>query len=101
MVGVCRFFLFSAIVYFVSVTAPPAAELIMVDSRSCPYCARFHRQVGAEYNESAAGQVAPLRSVNPRKRWPSDLANITPAYAVPTFILVDDGREIGRFAGYR
>ena|SRR5688500_17403754 len=100
MVSLCRPLLFSAIVYFAIVTALSAAELIMVDSRSCPYCARFHRQIGVEYNESAAGRIAPLRSINPRRRWPSDLANVTPAYAVPTFILVDNGREIGRFAGY-
>jgi hypothetical protein len=72
-----------------------------VGSRGCPHSARFQRQIGAEYNETMAGQIAPLRSVYPHRKWPVDLANVSPASAVPTFILLDDGREVGRFMGYR
>jgi hypothetical protein len=44
--------------------------------------------------------VAPLRTVSPLKKWPADLAGIKRAPFTPVFILVDEGREVGRFAGY-
>ena len=91
-----------ASVVFVLVAASPlqAAELVMVDSRACTYCAKFNREVAGEYSASAAGKLAPLRKVSPFKKWPSDLKGVSPVRFTPVFILVDDGREIGRFAGY-
>ena len=72
----------------------------MVDQRACVYCVRFNRQIAETYPNTVAGQIAPLRRVSRLKKWPADLAGITPAYATPTFILIDEGREVGRFAGY-
>ena len=83
-----------------SVLPSRAAELVMVDSRACSYCARFNSEVTPTYGSSAAGKAAPLRKVSPYKKWPKDLAGVTPAPFTPVFILVDNGREIGRFAGY-
>jgi hypothetical protein len=77
-----------------------SAELVMVNSRACFYCARFQREVGRTYDESEAGQIAPLRKIDRLRKWPQDLSAVTPAYYTPVFILVDDGREIGRFPGY-
>ncbi len=72
----------------------------MVESRLCSYCAKFNREVAKSYSATAAGRVAALRKVSAFKKWPADLAGVTPAPFVPVFILVDKGREIGRFAGY-
>ena len=72
----------------------------MVDQRACVYCVKFNRQIAKTYPDTVAGEIAPLRRVSRLKKWPSDLAGIVPAYATPTFILVDEGREVGRFAGY-
>jgi thioredoxin-related protein len=83
-----------------SATPSQAAELIMVDHRGCSYCVSFNREVTPGYAGTEAGQAAPLRHVSPLKKWPSDLAGVTPARFTPVFILVDEGREIGRFAGY-
>jgi len=77
-----------------------AAELVMVDLGTCIYCAKFRREVAPTYSATEAGKVAPLRRVSILKRWPDDLAGILPARATPVFILVENGREIGRFAGY-
>ena len=77
-----------------------AAELVMVDNRGCSYCAKFNREVAPGYSATSAGQAAPLRKVSPYKKWPADLAAVTPAPFTPVFILVDKGREVGRFAGY-
>ena len=77
-----------------------AAELVMLDLRSCSYCAKFRRDVAPTYGTTEAGRVAPLRIVSPLKKWPEDLAGVRPAPYTPVFILVDQGREVGRFAGY-
>jgi hypothetical protein len=77
-----------------------AAELIMTDYRACRYCALFNREVGKGYQQTEAGHIAPLRRVSPLKKWPSDLVNVTPARHTPVFILVEHGKEVGRFAGY-
>ena len=72
----------------------------MVDSRACGYCAKFRSELADVYARSAPGQVAPLRRVSAFKKWPADLAGVTRTPFAPVFIVVDDGREVGRFAGY-
>ena len=93
---------FAAAIALALLSALPAsaAELIMVDSKACSYCAKFNREVTPGYGSTSAGQSAPLRKVSPYKKWPADLAGVTPAPFTPVFILVDKGREVGRFAGY-
>lgn len=90
----------AALLVLSTVSFADAAELVMVDLFSCGYCAKFRREVAPGYDRTAAGKLAPLRRINPLKGWPSDLAEITPARYTPVFILVDHGREVGRFAGY-
>ena len=91
---------FAVLVALGAASLGQAAELVMVDSKACVYCMRFHREVGRTYAETAPGQIAPLRRVNRLKKWPADLADVTPVYYTPVFILVEEGREIGRFPGY-
>ena len=83
-----------------SILPAQAAQLVMVDQRGCSYCVRFNKELAPAYARTAAGQVAPLRRVSPFKKWPADLAHIKPITFTPVFILVDDGREVGRFFGY-
>jgi len=78
-----------------------AAELVMIDARACSYCQKFAREMDDVYAASAAGHSAPIRRVSPYKRWPADLAAVRPAPYTPVVILVDGGREVGRFAGYK
>jgi hypothetical protein len=89
-----------ALFWLVPVSAQGAAQLVMTDSRSCRYCAQFHRQVGKDYHLTPAAEVAPLRRVNLSKKWPADLSAVRPAYHTPVFILVENGQERGRFFGY-
>ncbi len=42
-------------------TAAVAAELVMFESPGCPWCARWHAEVGPGYGRSDEGKRAPLR----------------------------------------
>ncbi len=72
----------------------------MVNLRSCVYCMKFRHEVAPTYDRTREGRLAPLRMVSPLKPWPADLAAVRRAPYTPVFILVDHGREIGRFVGY-
>lgn len=81
-------------------SAAQAVELVMVDSRACTFCAKFKREVAPEYRAKAGRNAAALRRVSTYSKWPADLASVKRTPFAPVFILVDDGREIGRFFGY-
>lgn len=77
-----------------------AAELVYVELKSCGYCIRFNKQMAHAYQTSEIGQRIPLRRVSLIGRWPADLKNVDRPPYTPVFILVEDGRELGRFNGY-
>lgn len=73
------------------------ATLIMVDDPACHYCRRWNKEVGGGYGRTAEGRAAPLKRVRRDSKVLSDFA---PVVYTPTFILVRDGREVGRITGY-
>jgi len=77
-----------------------AAELIMFEAVGCPYCARWNREIAPIYPKTAEGKRAPLRRVDIAQPRPVDLAGIGTIVYTPTFVLVEDGKEIGRIVGY-
>lgn len=77
-----------------------AMELVMIEQEICPYCKLFDSEVGEQYSSTEAGKRAPLRRVNVKESWPEDLKGISHGQLTPSFILVDDGKELGRFRGY-
>jgi thioredoxin-related protein len=78
-----------------------AAELLMFERAGCPWCARWNREVAPAYLRSEEGAYAPLRRIDlDRENQPRDIAFKTPVRFTPTFVLVDQGREIGRLIGY-
>jgi Thioredoxin-like domain len=76
------------------------AELVMFDDPGCSYCRAWHREVGPAYRNSPEGRVAPLRVVQLRGPKPEGVTLASPVRATPTFVLVQDGREVGRLTGY-
>jgi thioredoxin-related protein len=82
--------------------APPAAgaELVMFEAAGCPYCARWNREIAPIYPKTEEGKRAPLRRVDTAQPRPADLAAIVNIVYTPTFVLMDEGREIGRIVGY-
>ena len=76
------------------------AELLMFDDTGCPYCRQWHREVGAAYRNSPEGRRAPLRVIQLRGPRPEGITLASPVRATPTFVLVQEGREVGRLTGY-
>jgi hypothetical protein len=88
-----------------AVALPPgkaeALELIMFDKAGCVWCARWERDIGRAYPDSREGHAAPLRHVDIRDQRRAGVDLEEPVIYTPTFILTDDGEEIGRITGYR
>lgn len=81
-------------------SAARAAELIMFDDPTCVWCRRWLAEVGPGYPNTEEGRRAPLRRVYIRDQTRSGVALKSTATGTPTFVLADDGREIGRIVGY-
>ena len=94
-----------ALMAFVSfvVVAPVAArasELVMFESPGCPWCARWRAEVGPGYPLSEEGRRAPLRIHTVTDSATAGVRLKAPVTASPTFVLVDNGSEVGRIVGY-
>lgn len=74
-----------------------APALIMVDDPACHYCRRWWKEVGGGYPRTAEGRAAPLKRVG---RDAKILTGFAPVIYTPTFILAQNGRELGRITGY-
>lgn len=77
-----------------------AAELVMIERPGCVWCARFDAEIAPAYPKTEEGQRAPLRRVDITQTWPADLKGIASEHFTPSFILIEDGQEIGRIRGY-
>jgi len=78
-----------------------AASLVMFDRKGCPWCAKWHAEIGVKaYNAGPEGRVAPLRILDVASPRPKDLKGIGGIVGTPTFVLIENGREIDRLVGY-
>ncbi|MBM3609585.1 MAG: thioredoxin family protein [Alphaproteobacteria bacterium] len=77
-----------------------AGELIMVERPSCVYCLRWMAEVAPSYQKSPEAAVAPLRRYDLTLGPLKGVELKRPVRYTPTFILVDNGREVDRITGY-
>jgi len=77
-----------------------ASELVMFETESCHWCDAWDRDVGGIYHKTPEALVAPLRRVDIDAPRPDDLKTIRGVVYTPTFVVMDEGREIGRINGY-
>lgn len=77
-----------------------AAELLMLEQPGCVWCARFNAEIAPAWPKTDEGRLAPLRRVDITEPWPADLAGVGKERFTPTFVLMEDGQEIGRLRGY-
>ena len=79
---------------------PGGLALIMFEQQGCPYCAAWNRQIAPAYPKTDEGKAAPLYRRDIHKPIPAGMILVTPPQFTPTFVLLDDGREVGRIQGY-
>lgn len=77
-----------------------AAELVMFERPGCPWCIRWHKEVGPIYPKTPEGERAPLRPVMVGPQVQTLYRLKEPVFYTPTFVLVEKGEEIGRITGY-
>lgn len=77
-----------------------SAELVMFEASYCEWCAAWHEEIGPIYPKTAEARIAPLRQVDIDEPRPHDLAEVDGIVFTPTFVLMEDGAEVGRIMGY-
>ncbi|MBL8587885.1 MAG: hypothetical protein JNK46_05095 [Methylobacteriaceae bacterium] len=73
-------------------------ELVMVERAGCAWCQRWNAEVAPLYGKTPEGAQAPLRRHDLAAGQPT--AAKAPVRYTPTFLLLRDGREVGRINGY-
>lgn len=77
-----------------------AAELVYFNSSACPVCERWDEEIGGLYDKTDEAKRLPLRHQNIHENTPEDLSFIKGVVFTPTFVVVENGREVGRMVGY-
>lgn len=75
-------------------------ELLMFEAAWCGFCDQWDAEIGEGYPQSEEGRRAPLRRTDIEDPAPEDVTLDRPARLTPTFVLLHDGREVGRIEGY-
>jgi thioredoxin-related protein len=75
-------------------------ELLVVEVENCVYCGLFRRNVAPTYKSSGRAKLVPMRFIDINAPDVDRLALNAPIDSVPTVLVVENGREVGRIAGY-
>lgn len=76
-----------------------AEELVMIERKGCYWCKTWDAQIGPVYPRTPEGRFAPLRRVQ-IDAVPDSLLLSAGLTFTPTFLLIDEGRELARLEGY-
>ena len=77
-----------------------AAELVLFETEGCEWCEQWHENIGVIYAKTPEGKFAPLRRVEIANEPPADLKHLRAAAFTPTFVVVEQGQEVGRIIGH-
>ena len=75
-------------------------QLLVFETEQCIYCQLFRRDVRPIYERSAKAASLPLRFIDLGVTEQAGLPLARPIQTLPTVVLVKDGREVDRIAGY-
>lgn len=80
--------------------APSDLEIVVVEAPGCIYCHLFRRDVWATYESSRRAKSVPMRFVDVNSDDLHQLQLTGPIESVPTAVLVQRQKEVGRVPGY-
>lgn len=72
----------------------------MFEREGCVWCQRWDREIAPIYNKTDEAKLLPLRRIDVERERATGIALAAPVRYTPTFVVVDNGREIGRITGY-
>ncbi len=75
-------------------------RLIMFEQDGCPWCARWNQEIGPIYPKTTEGEAAPLTRLDIHAALPNGIDLVRKPQFTPTFVLLEDGKEVGRIEGY-
>jgi thioredoxin-related protein len=81
-------------------TTTRAAELLMFERDGCVWCQRWNREIGPVYDKTDEAKVLPLRRIDVDRDKATGVTLESPVRWTPTFVVIDEGREIARIVGY-
>ena len=81
-------------------TPASAAELVMFESESCEWCEVWDEEIGVAYDKTIESKVIPLRKVDIDDEPHADFKHLEGLIYTPTFVVMDNGKELGRIIGY-
>jgi hypothetical protein len=82
------------------VASPRGLELVVFEADGCIYCEVLRRDVVPIYSGSPESAHAPLRFFNVSREDESKIGLASAITLAPTVVLLRDGREADRLAGY-
>lgn len=74
--------------------------LFMAEEHGCVWCARWNKEISHIYPKTPEGKTAPLVRFDMHGEPPENVVLQSRVRFTPTFILVEDGIEVGRIEGY-
>ena len=92
----------TAFAFAVLLPISAAAEtlLLMAEESGCLWCERWNEEIAHIYPKTAEGKTAPLQRYDLHEGTPDGVTLSRGVHFTPTFVLVDNGREVGRIEGY-
>lgn len=96
-----QFLIFLAAAFvWLPASAPAETTLLMAEEIGCTWCARWDEDISETYPKTAEGRAAPLVRFDLHGDMPDNVTFARRVSFTPTFILVEDGTEVGRIEGY-
>jgi thioredoxin-related protein len=80
--------------------AQPTMELLVFEHPDCSYCQAFRARIAPSYRQSEHEAQAPLRFVDVSNSGTELESLKAPINMVPTAVVLKNGREVDRIAGY-
>ena len=79
-----------------------SAETLLMMGREpgCVWCARWDEEIRPIYPKTTEAEIAPLFDYDIRTDLPEGITLDRPIVFTPTFVVLEDGVEIGRIEGY-
>lgn len=91
-----------ALIFLLSPLPAHAGEvqLLMFEEDGCYWCAKWNSELADIYPKTEEGRTAPLVRLDVHDSIPKTLVLKTRPVYTPTFVVINDGQEVGRIEGY-